>query len=414
MIALAVFLLLVLAYCVTAGRLARTVITGPVLFTLAGLGATLAVPDLHDPGRYGSTYLTLAEAGLVMLLFTDASRTRLASLRGTASLPTRLLTIGMLLTLALGLLAALLVFPGLNMWEAGILAAVLAPTDAGLGQVIVTSDKAPAKVRQALNVEAGLNDGLAVPFLLFFVGGALALAGNPGDREAALGSFIVEQLGYGALLGGAIGLLGGVVMGAAQRRRWLLPPYPQIALVTLAILCMVGSEAVHASMFIAAFVAGLTVQVGFRHAGGHAVEFAEDWGQLFNLGIFYLFGMVVARNLPAIGLEHVLYAALSLTVVRMVPVAVALLGTGLSRSTILFMGWFGPRGLASIVLALVYVEEAEGLPGDATIRAAVIATVFLSIVAHGFSALPGLAWYAGRLRGLPRAAPEFGASAGRD
>ncbi|MBL9147091.1 MAG: cation:proton antiporter [Phycisphaerae bacterium] len=415
---LVLFLVLLLVYSALSGVFARTVLTGPILFTLTGFVATLAVPELHDPSQHFSTYLTLAEAGLVMLLFTDASRTRLSSLKGKGmtSLPTRLLTVGMLLTLGLGLVAALVVFRGISVWEAGILAAVLAPTDAGLGQIIVTSEKAPLRVRQALNVEAGLNDGLSVPFLLFFVGAALASgegssalasAGNAESHGGSLGQFIVEQLGYGALIGGAIGLVGGLALGLAKRRGWMVSPFEQLAIVALAILCMVSSEVAHASMFIAAFVAGLAVQIGFRDAGDHAVEFAEDWGQFFNLGIFFLFGIVVARNVSAIGVEHVVYAVLSLTVVRMLPVALALLGARLSAPTVLFMGWFGPRGLASIVLALVYMEEAEGLAGDETIRVAAIVTVFLSILAHGLSALPGLAWYAKRVARLPSDAPEF-------
>ena len=172
------------------------------------------------------------------------------------------------------------------------------------------------------------------------------------------------------------------------------------------LLCLVASEMVDASMFIAAFVAGLAVQVGFKDAGQRSVEFAEDWGQLLNLGIFFLFGMAAVRDWPQFGAASWIYALLSLTLVRMLPVAIALIGTHLSRASIVFMGWFGPRGLASIVLGLVYLGQEMHFPGEPTIRYAVTATVLLSIFAHGLSAMPGIGLYARQIEALPGNAPE--------
>ena len=270
----------------------------------------------------------------------------------------------MLLTIVLGALAAVGVFPNLTIWEAGILGAILAPTDAGLGQIIVNSPRVPMRIRQALNVEAGLNDGLSVPFMLFFI--ALAEAGAAG-QQGVLGRFIMEQLGYGALVGIGIGLAGGLLLGLAHRKQWMAESLQQLGVIALPLLCILASEAVGASMFIAAFVAGLAVQVGFKEAGRHSVEFAEEWGQLLNLAVFFLFGLLVARAASQFTPPAFIYAALSLTVVRMLPVWLALAGTGLSRTTVLFMGWFGPRGLASIVLGLVYLEQELHNPGEATI-----------------------------------------------
>jgi NhaP-type Na+/H+ or K+/H+ antiporter len=309
----------------------------------------------------------------------------------------------MLLTILLGAVAAKCVFPSLSIWEAGILAAILAPTDAGLGQVIVNSRRVPMGVRQALNVEAGLNDGLSVPFLLFFI--ALAASGSEGT-EASLLQFIVEQLGYGILVGAGIGLIGGGCIGIAHRRKWVAESFLQIGVVVLPVLCMIFSEAVGASMFIAAFVAGLTVQVGFRQAGRHSVEFAEEWGQLINLSIFFLFGFALTPHLLEFDLRLLLYAGLSLTVVRMLPVALSLIGSRLSPASVVFMGWFGPRGLASIVLGLVYLEQERNLPGEGTIRLAVMLTVALSIFAHGLSAIPGIGLYAKKIARLPEESPE--------
>jgi len=398
------FLVLLLAYGLVSGRLERTSLTPPIVFTAAGFGLGLAVPSLRERQGDPELVLHIAEIGLVFLLFTDASRTDLGVLRRIRSLPVRLLSTGMLLTLLLGAAAALLVFPGLSLWEAGILSAILAPTDAGLGQIVVSSEKVPTRIRQALNVEAGLNDGLAVPFLLFFLALARTVAG--GSREH-LTRFVVEQLGYGTAIGLGVGLVGGWGLGWAGRRGAVLPSFRQIAVVTLPLLGALASGPAGASMFIAAFVCGLAVQVGFAEAGHESVEFTEQWGQVFNLFVFFLFGVLVARRGGDLTGRAAVYALLSLTLVRMLPVAVALLGTRLSRPTIVFMGWFGPRGLASIVLALVFMESGAPLAGERTILTAVVATVLLSIFAHGLSANRGIDAYAAALTSLPGGAPEL-------
>jgi NhaP-type Na+/H+ or K+/H+ antiporter len=259
------------------------------------------------------------------------------------------------------------------------------------------------RIRQALNVEAGLNDGLSVPFLMCFI--ALAEVGTKG-AGAVLMRFIVEQLGFGALVGIVIGLTGGWLLGMAKRKAWMSESLQQLGLVALPILCVIGSEPIGASMFIAGYVAGIAVQIGFREAAEHSVEFTEGWGRLLDFFVFFLFGMLVARAMRDFTPALALYAMLSLTVVRMLPVAVALIGTRLNYATVLFMGWFGPRGLASIVLGLVYLEQESHLPGESTIRLAVMATVLLSIFAHGLSSLPGIGLYARKIAALGASAPE--------
>jgi sodium/hydrogen antiporter len=398
-----IFIALLLVHCLVSAPLARTVLTPPIIFTAVGMLALTLLPALRDRPGNPELFLKVAEIGLVLLLFADASRTDLKVLRNIRTLPARLLSTGMLLTILLGGLAALVVFRQLSIWEAGILAAILAPTDAGLGQVIVNSPRVPMKIRQALNVEAGLNDGLSVPFLLFFM--ALAETGTR-SGSSSLTRFVVEQLGFGVVVGVGIGLLGGWLLGVAHRRGWMEHTWRQYGVVAMPLLCLVVSDAVGASMFIAAFVAGLAVQVGFKEAGESSVAFTEEWGQLLNMSVFFLFGLFVAREWTQFRWSHGLYAVLSLTVVRMVPVAAALIGTRLSRATVLFMGWFGPRGLASIVLGLVYLEEQSQQPGETTIRLAVMVTVLLSIFAHGLSALPGMTLYARTIEELPASAPE--------
>jgi sodium/hydrogen antiporter len=403
LISFAIFVSLLFLYSLLSRRLEQTLVTAPIVFTVAGM---LMFPALHGilkPAVNEGIFLHIAEVGLVMLLFTDASRTGLRALRVIRGLPERLLSVGMLLTIFLGAVAARLIFPQLSILEAGILAAILAPTDAGLGQIIVNSPRVPPRIRQALNVEAGLNDGLSVPFLLFFM--AIAAARIEGGA-ASLMQFIVEQLGFGVLVGAAIGLVGGWLLALARRKEWMSESFQQIGVVSLPLLCLLVSEMVGASMFIAAFVAGLAVQIGFKEAGKHSVEFAEEWGQLLNLSVFFLFGLVVVRNWPEVTPAFILYAIVSLTVVRMLPVAVALIGTHLSPASVVFIGWFGPRGLASIVLGLVYLEQELHLPGEATMRLAVIVTVVFSIFAHGLSALPGIRLYERKLALLDPAALE--------
>ena len=404
MILIVFFILMIFFYGLFSARFERSIVTAPIFFTAAGMLICLFLPDLEEQPEKLEAFLLLAEVGLVLLLFTDASRTNLQLLKNIRSLPIRLLSTGLLLSIGLGALAAVVVFPALSIWEAGILAAILAPTDAGLGQIIVNSPHVPMKIRQALNVEAGLNDGLSVPFLLFFI----AFASYHGaGQSASLTHFIVQQLGYGVMVGIGIGLLGGWLLGLAQRKNWMVQSWQQLAVVMVPLCCAVTAETAGASMFIAAFVAGLAVQVGYREVGTHSVEFTEEWGQLVNLAVFFLFGLLVVLNVHNFNLKHLLYALVSLTLVRMVPVWIALIGTRLKRATILFMGWFGPRGLASIVLGLVYLEQEMHQPGEETIRLALMATVLLSIFAHGLSAMPGIAIYTKKVAALPADAPEL-------
>ena len=403
MIIVATFIIVLFAYAMLSERIAKTPLTAPIVFTALGMMLHPHWSRVAAAGVTGNVFLSVAELGLVLLLFTDASRTDLGVLRSIGTLPARLLSAGMLLTILLGAVAARLVFPRLSLWEAGILSAILAPTDAGLGQIIVTSSRVPMRIRQALNVEAGLNDGLSVPFMLFFM--AIAAAKIEGGASSLL-QFMGEQLGLGIVVGAAVGLIGGWLLSIANRRGYIAESFRQIAVVTLPLMCLLLAEMVEASMFIAAFVAGLAVQISFKEAGKQSVEFAEEWGQLFNLIVFCIFGMVVMRDWRQFTLASWIYALLSLTVVRMLPVAISLIGTRLSRSTVVFMGWFGPRGLASIVLGMVYLEQQLHLPGEATIRFAVMATVVLSIFAHGLSAIPGISIYARKVAALGASAPE--------
>lgn len=403
MLIMAIFVLLVFIYSLISRRLEQTVFTAPIVFTAVGILLVRALPVLGELEADRKTFLLIAEIGLVLTLFSDATRINLQVLKSNESLPVRLLSIGMLPTILLGAIGAVIIFPQLSLWEASILAAILAPTDAGLGEVVVSSPRVPVRIRQALSVEAGLNDGLSVPFLMCFI--ALAEVGTEG-AGAVLMRFVIEQLGFGALVGALIGLAGGWLLGLAKRKEWMSESLQPLGLVALPILCVIGSEPIGASMFIAGYVAGMAVQIGFREAAKQSVEFTEGWGRLLDFFVFFLFGMLTARVLEQFSMPLVVYAVMSLTVVRMLPVAIALIGMRLSMATTVFMGWFGPRGLASIVLGLVYLEQESHLPGESTIRLAVMAAVLLSIFAHGLSSLPGIGLYARKIATLDATAPE--------
>jgi sodium/hydrogen antiporter len=395
MVLVTIFISAIFLYALISRRLEETVITGPMIFTIMGIMTLIAIPGLEELEDNRRFFLPLAEMGLVMTLFSDATTVQLRLVTGNVNIPLRLLSSGMLLTIILGAGLALTLFHHLSVWEAGILAAILAPTDAGLGQIIVNSRKVPLLIRQSLNVEAGLNDGLSVPFMLFFI--ALAVSGTEG-AGAVITRFIIEQLVLGSVVGLLIGLIGGWLLGLAYRKKWSAEMFQQLALVALPIFCVIASKPTGSSMFIAAFVAGMAVQAAFRDLKKISVGFTEECGQILNLFVFFLFGLFVARAWKEFDSISIIYAVLSLTIIRMIPVAIALRGTGLDRASVLFMGWFGPRGLASIVLGLVYLEEEALLPSESSIRLVVMMTVLLSIFAHGLSAFPGIRLYSRLLK----------------
>ena len=336
----------------------------------------------------GQAFLTVAELTLVLLLFTDASHTNLRDLRRDGMLSVRLLTTGMLLTIVLGGVFAWWLFPSLGLWYAAIVGAILAPTDAGLGQVIVNSPEVPERVRESLNVEAGLNDGLSVPFLLFFI----ALTGMQGfEASGMLLEYIVEQLGYGAVIGLLVGGIGGLLLASFSRLGWLAEDGEQMAILSLPIMALLLSEMVEASMFIAAFVAGLALQWRFRPASRED-RFYGLLGGWLSHSVFFLFGLIALTALQSLEWRYVVYGLLSLTLIRIGPVLLALAGTALTMRQRLFMGWFGPRGLASIVLGLVFLEQHGQGEGVELVSQLVVVTVWLSVMLHGASASSGIRW----------------------
>ncbi len=383
---LAIIALAVLAVASVSGRIAGTPLTPAILFVVIGLLVGPKVFGEVDLSSSGSTVRALAEATLALVLFSDASRINLRALRRDANVPVRLLGIGLPLTITLGALAAAAVFGQISIEEAVIIGVVLAPTDAALGQAVVTNPRVPERIRQGLNVESGLNDGICVPLLFIAVAAADVHSELTGGRSAA--TLVVEEIGYGILGGVAGGVLIAAVIRFAAPRRLIAGPWLQVIPAAGAALAYGIAAGLDGSGFIAAFVAGGVFGGMLGRDPAEVNRLLDEVGSVLNGVTFLLFGAILLG--PALGQvswDLALYAALSLTVVRMLPVAIAMLGTRARPATLTFMGWFGPRGLASIVFAVIVVEESQ-LPHGQTILLAIYLTVGLSILLHGVTAAP--------------------------
>jgi sodium/hydrogen antiporter len=400
---LAVLASVIFVFGLVSRRLEGTILTAPLVFVVAGLVLGPWGLGLVEFGLDDHTVLLVGEIALAIVLFTDAARTNLSALRQNEGLPLRLFGIGMPLTIALGTLVAALVLTDLTFWEAAIVATVLAPTDAALGQAVVSNPRVPIRIRQALNVEAGLNDGLSVPFLALF----LILAVEEERLSANLWiRFALEQVGLGVLVGIGVGLAGGWLVSQASRRAWMTESFQRLVLLALALIAWALADQIGGNGFIAAFVGGLVVGPTVERVGEQLIRFTEAEGQLLNLSVFFIFGVLVLGAIQHLSWEVALYALLSLTVIRMLPVALSLYGTHLRGISVLFAGWFGPRGLASIVLGLIVVEEAPLLAGRDEIELVVALTVLLSVLLHGLTAAPLSAVYARRVDGMAADTPE--------
>lgn len=337
----------------------------------------------------------IATTTLVFVLFTDASRIDFKVLRQQYELPVRLLGIGLPLTILLGSLFAIALFPQLNLWEAAAVATVLAPTDAALGQAVVNSPNVPVRIRQALNIESGLNDGICLPILLIF----LSLAEVGGEQATTnWGSFAFWQLTMGPALGILVGYLGGQLIAVTARSHWMNENYQRLSLLSLAALAYCFAESVGGNGFIAAFCAGLTLGNTNRDLCPRLYEYGETEGQFFILVTFVIFGgLMVLPVMTQLRGSVIFYALLSLTAARLLGVAISLTGMKMRWDTQLFLGWFGPRGVASILYVLLVLNR-ENIQGREQIFVIVVSTVLISIFAHGLTAFPGANWYAHRVK----------------
>ncbi len=411
--AVAVIAAAVFVWGIVSARLERADLTAPIVFV--AVGVALAALGTIDMPSAPENLKPLVEVTLVWVLFSDAARIRVSDLRYDLGRCVRLLGFGLPLTILLGWAVAVWLLPGLDLWLALLVAAALAPTDAALGVPVVTNRAVPSRIRRLITVESGLNDGIATPVVVLAIAGAASVEGlgGVGPGQAVL------ELAIGVVVGVAVGAGGGGLLRWARRAGWAAEGFIGIAVLALALGAYAGALLAHGNGFVAAFCGGLAFAAAAGPRGPAEVGFLEQASGLVSLLVWLAFGAVaVPIMLEGLDLAVVLYAVLSLTLVRMLPVALALIGAGVDRATVLFVGWFGPRGLASLVFALLALEELG--PGADHAVAAIAVTVLLSVVAHGASAAPLAARYGASaareaepdapdvpVRGLPgRRAPE--------
>lgn len=395
---LAIVTLFAFCYSLVSGRLERSVISGPMVFVAAGFLMGPFVLGWFDNGITRTELRTLADCTLALVLFCDAANADLRTLRHQIQIPARMLLLGLPGVILLGSLLALVLFTSLTIFEAAILGTMLAATDAALGKAVVTNKIVPARLREGLNIESGLNDGLCVPILFVFIALAEGSVAAEGGVSAMALHLVAEELGIGLLVGLAITFLGAWIFRFFYSRGWVTEIWMQTTVVSLALSCFFIAQSFHGSGYIAAFTGGLLFGYLARDATHKLILAGEGLSEILALLTWMLFGsVVIGAAIAEFTWAMIIYALLSLTLVRMVPICLSLAGSGEKSPAKLFLGWFGPRGLASIVFAVIVVEKE--LPGSHFIAMTVVCTVVLSLILHGVTAQPLAKWIGGKEKG---------------
>lgn len=381
----ALIALLFLAFALGSRKLSGSILTGPMLFAAVGFAIGPQVLGWVEIPISNDAIHALAEVTLVVVLFTDAASTDFKTFRRSGNLPLRMLLVGMPLAMLLGTLAALGLFPGWTLWEAALLAAILTPTDAALGQSVIENETIPDRIRTAIGSESGLNDGLALPLVVLFA----ALASGQTESGATYWlEFVGSQIVLGPAAGILIGYAGGWLVALADDRGWMSEWAEGIAAMAIALGAFMLAEAVDGNGFLAAFAGGLAFGKGLGRRCRFLYEFQQTEAHMLVLITFTLVGaMLLPAAMQHFTLPCLLFAIFALTIMRMLPIALSLVGLKLDLHTVAFIGWFGPRGLASVLFLLIVMQTTD-LARESEILAAVALTVTLSIILHGVTAAP--------------------------
>lgn len=391
---LAIMALLVFFYSIIAGRVERSILSGPIVYVVVGFILGPMVLGWFTGGATRTNFRVLADLSLALILFIDAANADLGTLRRQFRIPSRMLLIGLPGAIALGFGLALLMFNQLTFYEAAILGTMLAATDAALGKAVITNKSVPARVREGLNVESGLNDGLCVPVLFVFIALATGIDDHGGNVGLALG-LVAQELGIGLAVGLGLTSIAVWLLRFCLNKGWVTEVWMQVTVAGLAIACFALAQSLHGSGYIAAFTGGLLFGFLGKESTHKLVLAAEGTGETLAMMTWLVFGIaVIGQHFDLFTWQVVVYSLLSLTVIRVLPIFLSLAGTGESVSSRLFLGWFGPRGLASIVFAIIVLNTE--LPGASLISVVVVCTVFFSLVAHGISANPLAKWLAAK------------------
>jgi len=385
-IELAVLALFIFCYSLIAGRVERAAASGPIVFVAAGFLMGPLGLAWFDGDVANTEMRVLADLTLAIILFIDAANANFGVLKQQFRIPSRMLLFGLPGVIFLGTVTAALIFGNLSLFEAAILGTMLAATDAALGKGVITNKAVPTQIREGLNIESGLNDGLCVPILLVFIALAVGSSGEGGGSILAL-KLVAQELGIGLVVGLGLTAFGTWAFKRCEDKGWVTDVWKQVTVVALAIACFSVAQSLHGSGYIAAFTGGLLFGFKAKEATHRLVLASEGTGETLALTTWFVFGAaVIGQSFQHFTWEMLVYALLSLTVIRMFPIFLSLSGTGESTASKLFLGWFGPRGLASIVFAIIVLNE--DLPGGQFIAMVVVLTVFFSLVAHGVSANP--------------------------
>ncbi len=366
----------------------RSPVSAPMFFLAVGILVSPVGLNLYHMEFEGEVVKLVAEITLIVILFVDASMIRYDRLgKVLAGIPARLLLVGLPLTMIFGSLVLWLLFPGMNIWLVVMVALILSPTDAALGQAVIKSERVPNRIRESISIESGLNDGIALPLILVCIA-VLVEGASAIDFSGRWLVFMILQLTLGPLVGGLVGWLGGTLLEKASARGWVEPTFQRLAALPLALLAFAAAEMVYGNGFIAAFFSGLLLGVTTPEVRERIQEFGEAISQMLSFFVFMILGMVMVP----LAVEYwswmsLVYALLSLTVIRMLPVAISLIGSGLDNYTIAFVGWFGPRGIASVLYLLIAGIDI-GFAGFEVGLSLIVLTVLLSTFLHGVSALP--------------------------
>ena len=380
----AIMVLFAFVFSVIAGRVERSAVSGPIIFIAFGLIAGPVGLGLLDMDVKAVELRVVADLTLALVLFIDAANADLATLRTHATIPRRMLLIGLPLCIALGVGTGLVIFPDISFYEICILATMLAATDAALGKGVVTNKAVPARIREGLNAESGLNDGMCVPVLLVFLALATGTGGEDGSTMLAL-ELVAREIGIGLAVAVVLTLVAVKLMTLSIQHGWFTEVWAQIPVVTLALACFTTAQSLHGSGYIAAFVGGLLFGHFAREKTHRLVMAGEGIAELLAMLTWLVFGTAVIGQLWAtMTLDVVIYSLLSLTLIRMLPNVIALTGTGEKLETKLFLAWFGPRGLASIVFFIIVANA--NLPSESVLAHVVVCTVTLCVIAHGLTA----------------------------
>jgi len=385
-IELAILALFIFCYSLVAGRLERAATSGPIVFVVAGLLMGPLGLGWFDGDVSRTELRVLADLTLALILFIDAANADLAILKRQFRIPSRMLIFGLPGVIFLGTIIAALLFDTLSLFEAGILGTMLAATDAALGKAVVTNKAVPTHVREGLNIESGLNDGLCVPILFVFI--ALALdSGTEGGSTMLAIKLVIQELGIGLVVGLGLTAVCAWALRWCRDKGWVTEIWKQVTVVALSIACFSVAQSIHGSGYIAAFTGGLFFGFKAKEATHRLVLAAEGTGETLAMMTWFIFGAtVIGHSVQHFTWEILVYAILSLTVIRMLPIFLSLSGTGESTASKLFLAWFGPRGLASIVFAIIVLNK--GVAGGKFVAMIAGLTVFFSLVAHGVSANP--------------------------